>query len=84
MKTYDAAKVHGHHMKTKEIARVVEKLARVPLEIRKDLPGLEPKRADVIIAGGLVAIAFLEKVGASQLTVSDRGVRWGLAEDLLR
>jgi exopolyphosphatase/guanosine-5'-triphosphate,3'-diphosphate pyrophosphatase len=43
---------------------------------------MEPKRADVIVAGGLVALAFLEHVGADSVTVSDRGVRWGLAEEL--
>ena len=57
-------------------------LARVPLEERKAIAGLEPKRADVIVAGGLVALAFLRHVGAPSVVVSDRGVRWGLAEEL--
>ncbi len=84
MREYDGAKVHGHRMKTSELARVVRDLSAVPLDVRKDIAGLEPKRADVIIAGGLIATAFLERVGANEVTISDRGVRWGLAEDLVR
>lgn len=82
LSSYDSARVHGHTMPIAELERVVEQLAAVPLEQRKSIPGLEPKRADVIIAGGLVALAFLRHVGAASVVVSDRGVRWGLAEQL--
>jgi exopolyphosphatase / guanosine-5'-triphosphate,3'-diphosphate pyrophosphatase len=82
METYDAGRVHGLTLEVSELARVVDRLAGVRLAERVKIPGLEPKRADVIVAGGLVALAFLERAAASSLTVSDRGVRWGLAEDL--
>jgi exopolyphosphatase/guanosine-5'-triphosphate,3'-diphosphate pyrophosphatase len=82
MSTYDGSRVHGHVMQLSELERVVDMLGRVPLEERKALAGLEPKRADVIVAGGLVALAFLKHVGAPSVVVSDRGVRWGLAEEL--
>jgi exopolyphosphatase/guanosine-5'-triphosphate,3'-diphosphate pyrophosphatase len=82
MATYDGARVHGHTMPLAELERVVAMLARVPLEERRTIAGLEPKRADVIIAGGLVALAFLRHVGAASVVVSDRGVRWGLADVL--
>ena len=82
MKDYDAARIHGFTFEVRELQRVVELLARVPLAERTKIPGLEPKRADVIVAGGMVALAFLARAGASALMVSDRGVRWGLAEEL--
>jgi exopolyphosphatase / guanosine-5'-triphosphate,3'-diphosphate pyrophosphatase len=82
MATYDGARVHGHTLPIAELERVVTMLARVPLAERRAIAGLEPKRADVIIAGGLVALAFLRHVGATSLIVSDRGVRWGLAQEL--
>jgi exopolyphosphatase / guanosine-5'-triphosphate,3'-diphosphate pyrophosphatase len=83
MTTYDGSRVHGMTMPVAELERVVDVLARVPLEQRRSIAGLEPKRADVIVAGGLIALAFVRHVGASAITVSDRGVRWGLAEELL-
>jgi exopolyphosphatase/guanosine-5'-triphosphate,3'-diphosphate pyrophosphatase len=82
MDSYDGAGVHGHTMPIAELERVTSELAAVPLDVRSKIPGLEPKRADVIIAGALVGLAYLEHVGAKAVTISDRGVRWGLAEEL--
>lgn len=84
MEQYDAARVHGLTLPLEEVERVIDRLAALPLEARRGVPGLEPKRADVIVAGGLVALAFLRGVGAEAVTISDRGVRWGLAEELAR
>ncbi|MBS1111332.1 MAG: Ppx/GppA phosphatase [Anaeromyxobacteraceae bacterium] len=42
---------------------------------------MEPKRADVIVAGGILVATAMELGGFAQLTVSDRGVRWGLLHD---
>ncbi len=82
MDTYDGARVHGASMSIDELRNVVDRLARAPLDERRKTAGLEPKRADVIVAGGIVALAFLEQVHARGVTISDRGVRWGLAEEL--
>lgn len=83
MSTYDGARVHGMRLSTHEIRRVIDRLARVPLSERVAIPGLEPKRADVIVAGALIAMAYLDRCGADEVIVSDRGVRWGLAIKLL-
>ncbi len=82
MTSYDAGRVHGASLSVAEIERVVAEMAKLTVEKRRAMPGLEPKRADVIVAGGLVALAYLKSVGASTVTISDRGVRWGLAERL--
>lgn len=82
MTEYDGARVHGLTLERREIERVVAELARVPLAERSRRPGLEPKRADVIVAGGLIALAYMERAKADAVLVSDRGVRWGLAERL--
>jgi exopolyphosphatase/guanosine-5'-triphosphate,3'-diphosphate pyrophosphatase len=82
MTTYEGSLVHGLELPVEEVERVVSELARLPLHERRSVPGLEPKRADVIIAGGLVGLAYLEHIGARSVTISDRGVRWGLAADL--
>jgi exopolyphosphatase/guanosine-5'-triphosphate,3'-diphosphate pyrophosphatase len=84
MTTYDAGRVHGHVLETKELRAVVERLASLPLDERRHVPGLEPKRADVVVAGGLVALALLDHWGAKGVRVSDRGVRWGVALELAR
>ena len=40
--------------------------------------GLQPKRADVILAGAAIVRTVMDKLGRSELTVSDRGLRHGL------
>jgi exopolyphosphatase / guanosine-5'-triphosphate,3'-diphosphate pyrophosphatase len=79
---YDSAVVHGARLPVGELDAVVGRLASLPHTERSRLPGLSPKRADVIVAGGLLARALLRQLGASEVIVSDRGVRWGLAQGL--
>jgi len=45
------------------------------------VPGLQPKRADVIVAGGMVLRAAMRALGVKDVVVSDRGLRWGLLAD---
>jgi exopolyphosphatase / guanosine-5'-triphosphate,3'-diphosphate pyrophosphatase len=79
---YDGAVVHGLRLTTSEIEATVALLDRTPIAERVKLPGLSPKRADVIVAGAHICRAVLARSGATQLVVSDRGVRWGLLAEL--
>ncbi len=80
---YDGGRVHGHTLSLATIDALTDRLASVPLESRARTRGLQPKRADVIIAGAIIASEVCRALGVQELTVSDRGVRWGLAEELL-
>ncbi|HEY3818107.1 MAG TPA: Ppx/GppA phosphatase family protein [Polyangiaceae bacterium] len=79
---YDGARIHGHVLSRADLQAAVDRLAALDLAARRDVAGMEPKRADVIVAGGLIALALVDHWGADALRVSDRGVRWGLAEEL--
>ena len=81
--TYEAERVHGSRLTLAALDGLVERLASLPLAERQALPGLEPRRADVIVAGAVLAREILRWAGASETLVSDRGVRWGLLEELL-
>jgi exopolyphosphatase/guanosine-5'-triphosphate,3'-diphosphate pyrophosphatase len=82
MEEYEGQRVHGELLERSEIERIVAMLADVPLDDRRRIAGVHPGRADVIVAGGLVVLAVLRRLGAEALRVSDRGLRWGLAEEL--
>ncbi len=69
---YDPNRVHGMRLGASEIAETARRLTALRVAERKTVRGLEPKRADVIT------------VGAAEIVVSDRGVRWGLALELSR
>jgi exopolyphosphatase / guanosine-5'-triphosphate,3'-diphosphate pyrophosphatase len=78
---YDAEKVHGATLTLAEVDGLLARLAALPVKARAALPGMEPKRADVILAGGVVVAEAMRLAGFDRLTVSDRGVRWGLLYD---
>jgi exopolyphosphatase/guanosine-5'-triphosphate,3'-diphosphate pyrophosphatase len=79
---YDATRVHGRQLARSTVERLAAQLAAASLAERRALPGMEPSRADVIVVGGAIARAVLQWSEAEKLIVSDRGVRWGLAEEL--
>jgi exopolyphosphatase / guanosine-5'-triphosphate,3'-diphosphate pyrophosphatase len=79
---YDATRIHGMKITAAELRSVVDRLAAMSIADRRRVPGVHEKRADVIVAGGWVTLAALEALGGDELVVSDRGVRWGLAERL--
>lgn len=79
---YDAARVHGAPLSLAEIEALVTRLAALTVAARAALPGMEPKRADVILAGAVVVAEAMRATGFDRLTVSDRGVRWGLVHEL--
>jgi len=79
---YRGAEVHGRTLQTEDLRRVVHDLSGMDRVTRETVAGMEVKRADVIVAGGLITLALLRHWGAHSLIVSDRGVRWGLAEEL--
>ncbi|HEY4118743.1 MAG TPA: hypothetical protein VGM56_12850, partial [Byssovorax sp.] len=81
---YDGARVHGSVIERARIVAAADELAAMPLASRRALPTVDAKRADVIVAGAVIVVEVLERAGASSLVVSDRGVRWGLAQRLLR
>ncbi len=78
---YDAERVHGATLSLEVARGVADRLASLPLRLRTTVPGLQPRRADVIVAGARVLVAAMQAVGATELTVSDRGLRWGLLAD---
>ena len=79
MRVYDAGLVHGSALTRSDVARLGGELAAMPVEARSATPGLEPKRADIIVAGALIVEALQRWAGTERWVVSDRGVRWGLA-----
>jgi exopolyphosphatase / guanosine-5'-triphosphate,3'-diphosphate pyrophosphatase len=80
--TYDPSRVHGRMLDIASVRSLVARLASLPLEERKRIRGLDPARADVIVVGGVIVERVMALTRSDNLVVSDRGVRWGLLEEL--
>jgi exopolyphosphatase/guanosine-5'-triphosphate,3'-diphosphate pyrophosphatase len=55
----------------------VQRLGAMPLAERKEVSVVPPERADIIVAGGAVFLVAMEVLGADELTVSVRNLRYG-------
>lgn len=71
--------VHGFKISIETLEEWLYKLAKMDLNTRKSLVGMDPLRADVIVAGTAVLIAAMRSLKTKLLTVSTRGVRYGVA-----
>ena len=70
--------VHGVSISTGEVESLLEWLSRMTPARRQEVPGLNPQRADIILAGLAVTAEVLERIEAREVKVSAFGLREGL------
>jgi exopolyphosphatase/guanosine-5'-triphosphate,3'-diphosphate pyrophosphatase len=75
---YDPDVVQGTVLDRAEIDRQIELYRSMDADARRRIVGLQPKRAEVILAGACIIRTVMEKLGKTTLTVSDRGLRHGV------
>jgi exopolyphosphatase/guanosine-5'-triphosphate,3'-diphosphate pyrophosphatase len=76
--TYDPDVVQATVLDRAEIDRQIELYRSRDAAQRRAIVGLQPKRAEVILAGACIVRTVMEKLGKDTLRVSDRGLRHGL------
>jgi exopolyphosphatase/guanosine-5'-triphosphate,3'-diphosphate pyrophosphatase len=79
MTEYDQEKVNGYIISKNNIEEHFDKLCGMPAELRLHVPGMEEGREEVIIPGVLITTEIMNMLGMTELTVSDYGLREGLA-----
>ena len=80
---YSHAEVHGSPLTMAEVRRQVALFQSQTITQRKLIPGLEPKRADVILAGACLIERIMTLFRSERVIVSDQGVRYGLLHECL-
>ena len=81
LETYDPDVVQGTLLERGEIDRQIELYRTSSAEQRREIVGLQPDRAEVILAGACIVRTVLDLLGRDALTVSDRGLRHGVLID---
>ena len=76
--TYDPAIVQGTVLDLAEVDRQIALYRTRTADQRREIVGLQPQRAGVILAGACIVRTVLGKLGRDSLTVSDHGLRHGL------
>lgn len=81
---FDPRKVDHASFTLDQIRGLLRSFTGKSLHALKQIPGLPPKRADLIIPGSAVLIATMELLGAKRVSVSVRGLRYGVLTDLMQ
>ncbi|HEU4841831.1 MAG TPA: hypothetical protein VFT09_10320 [Ilumatobacteraceae bacterium] len=78
LERYDPDAVQGAQLSRDDIDGQIELYRARDVDARRTIVGLQPKRADVILAGACIVRTVMELLGQQTVTVSDRGLRHGL------
>jgi len=76
---YDPDRVHRHRLGQDAVRAQLERLAALPLAERREVPGLEPERAPVIVAGAAILLEVMRHLGLPEIEVSERDLLDGAA-----
>lgn len=70
--------IHGYQLTTPEVFRLFSMLLRKNLSQRRQVSGLEPDRADIIIGGIMPLVLLLQMLDSDRVIFSESGVREGI------
>ncbi|MBC5801960.1 MAG: Ppx/GppA family phosphatase [Candidatus Eremiobacteraeota bacterium] len=76
-------RVHGYVLRVDRLRTLQRTMLRLMPAERRRLPGMNPRRSDIIVAGTAIAIALAEALGRDEIVVSERALREGLVVDYL-
>src|SRR5438477_217189 len=74
---------NGHVLPLESLKKITRKLGQLDLAAREKVPGIDAKRAEIIIPGAVVLEHILREAELDGITISDFGVREGLVTDYI-
>lgn len=80
LERFDARAIDGLELLRGDIHRMAEELKYRTVKEREALPGVEPGRADVLLAGSMILWRAMEVLRFEKLSVSTRGLRYGVLQ----
>jgi len=84
MEEYDPDEAHGTVLPEEEVERQIREYSVKSQEERRKIPGLDPERADIILAGACIIRYAMLFAGCREIVVSDRGLRHGILFSMIR
>ncbi|MBT2468579.1 Ppx/GppA family phosphatase [Streptomyces sp. ISL-66] len=80
---YDSQAIHHSRIPYETVREISERMLTLTHAERAAIPVMHPGRVDVIGAGALILLAVMERVGASEVVVSEHdildGIAWSVA-----
>jgi len=75
--------LRNRRISAKQLHRLRKELAQMHLDKRLGVPGLEPRRADLVVAGAILLDEIIRRLGADEITLCDLSLREGLVLDYI-
>ena len=82
LRPYDADKVNNLILTRAQVAALAELMAGLPEAARAGLPGIEPAKAGVMVAGALIVLTILTVCRQDSLVVIDAGLLEGVLHEM--
>ena len=76
-------RAHGYVLRLERLRALQRAMVKMTPADRRKMPGMNPRRSDIIVAGNAIVIAILEALGRDELIVSERALREGIVVDYL-
>ena len=76
--------LRNRRISAKALHRLRKRLTSLSLEGRLAVPGLDPRRADLLVAGSVLLDTIVRRLGADEFTLCDLALREGLILDYIR
>jgi exopolyphosphatase/guanosine-5'-triphosphate,3'-diphosphate pyrophosphatase len=84
LEPYDPGQVQGYLLQVGDCELMLARLAAMPLQERREVPGLHPDRAPTIVAGVAILIEAMRAFGLDAVEVSEHDILWGVALTVAR
>ena len=78
-----AQRAHGYVLKLERLRMLQRTMVKMTPDERRKIPGMNPRRADIIVAGNALVIAIMEMLERDELIVCERAMREGIVVDYL-
>ncbi len=78
LENYDPARINGYRMERRRIEGLTRTMCSLTSDRRALLPGMEPGRVDIMVAGALIVIAVMKALQAEEVVAADAGLLEGL------
>lgn len=66
------------------LEKIHKKITQISLKERLNFPGLDPKRAIIIVAGSVLTLTLMRLLKIDEITVCNRGIREGMILDFIK
>lgn len=78
LKVHNPERIHGSFLSRADVNTIYDQLVKLPTNTRKRIIGLQPERADTIVAGTLILLELMKAFRLMEIMVSEHDILDGL------